>query len=90
VQLTLERNVHLESMTQELCDVVRRASGVAVEPQPTVMVTGMDHDAVVIDVVIWATAADDDSGVARTSVIATIDRFLAQSQPTKRPKSTIR
>jgi hypothetical protein len=54
------------------------------------MVTGMDHDAVVIDVVIWATAADDDSGVARTSVIATIDRFLAQSQPTKRPKSTIR
>lgn len=90
VQLTLERNINLESVTQELADVVRRATGVAVEPQPTVMVTGMDHDDVVIDVVVWATAADDDSGVARTSVISTIDRFLAQSQPGKRPKSTIR
>jgi hypothetical protein len=77
-------------LTSELSDVMRRAAGVAAEPQPTVAVVGMEHEQVVIEVVVWATAADDDSGLVRTSVVTTIDRFLAQSQPTKHKKSTIR
>lgn len=89
-QLTLERNVDIAGITGDLSDVIRRASGVAAEPQPTVTVVGMDHEDVVIEVVVWATAVDDESGNARTSVITTIDRFLAQSQPSKHNKSTIR
>lgn len=89
-QLTLERNIDVMGLTSELSDVMRRAAGVAAEPQPTVAVVGMEHEQVVIEVVVWATAADDDSGLVRTSVVTTIDRFLAQSQPTKHKKSTIR
>lgn len=89
-QLTIERNIDVTSLTSELNDVVRRATGVAVEPQPTVAVVGMEHDHVVIEVVAWATATDDDNGTARTSIVTTIDRFLAQSQPGKYKKSTIR
>lgn len=90
VQLTIERDGDIASITQELGDVVRRTSGVAPEPQPIVHVVGMERDAVVIEVAVWATAADDDSGTTRTNVIDTIDRFLAQSKPSQRTKSTIR
>lgn len=90
IQLTLERNVDITTITTELNDVLRRAAGVAPEPQPSVSVVGMEHDAVVIEAVVWATAADDESGSTRTSVITTIDRFLAHTQPAKRTKSTIR
>ena len=90
VQLTIERDGDIAAITQELADVVRRTTGVAPEPQPTVQVVGMDRDAAIIEVMVWATAADDDSGTTRTNVIDTIDRFLVQSKPAKRTTSTIR
>ena len=90
IRITLERNIDIETIVRDLTDVLRRTPHVAKEPLPTVSVIGMEGEFIVFEVGVWASASDDLSGATRTHTMATIDRFLVTTQPTKRNKSAIK
>ena len=90
IRITLERNIDIETIVRDLTDVLRRTPHVANEPLPTVSVIGMEGEFIVFEVGVWASASDDLSGATRTHTMATIDRFLVTTQPTKRNKSAIK
>ena len=90
IRITLERNIDIETIVRDLTDVLRRTPHVANEPLPTVSVIGMEGEFIGFEVGVWASASDDLSGATRTHTMATIDRFLVTTQPTKRNKSAIK
>ena len=90
IRMTIERNIDIETVMRDLTDVLRRTPHVANEPLPTVVVLGMEGEYIVFEVGVWATAGDDASGATRTQALATIDRFLVATQPTKRNKSSLK
>lgn len=90
IRITLERNIDIETIVRDLTDVLRRTPHVVNEPLPTVSVIGMEGEQIVFDVSVWTSASDDVSGATRTHAMATIDRFLVATQPTKRNKSSLK
>jgi small conductance mechanosensitive channel len=90
IRITLERNIDIETIVRDLTDVLRRTPHVVNEPLPTVSVIGMEGEQIIFDVGVWASASDDVSGATRTHAMATIDRFLVATQPTKRNKSSLK
>lgn len=90
IRITLERNIDIETIVRDLTDALRRTAHVVNEPIPVVSVIGMEGEHIVFDVAVWTTAVDDASGATRTHAMATIDRFLLATQPTKRNKSSVK
>ena len=90
IRVTLERNITIETIVNDLIEVMRATPHVANEPLPIVSVIGMEGEHIVFDVSVWASASDDISGVTRTHTMAAIDRFVGNTHPTKRNKSSIK